>query len=95
MSGKSLSISTGLELYNIPKTVSLPDFKCFTQSFYWLGSSLCCSLSLLATQSNHETPTLAEINSGPASENEKTQSAKSYLLFRSSNRSSGSIFLIS
>jgi len=33
LSGKSLSISTGLELYNIPKTVSLPDFECFTQSF--------------------------------------------------------------
>ncbi|QIC66887.1 hypothetical protein [Acinetobacter schindleri] len=53
------------------------------------------SPSLLATQPNHETPTLAGFKSGPASENEKTQSAKSYLLFRSSNRSSGSIFLIS
>lgn len=53
------------------------------------------SSSLLATQPNHETPTLAGFKSGPASENEKTQFAKSYLLFRSSNRFSGSIFLIS
>jgi len=93
--GRSLFISAGVKHYNILETVFLPDFEYFTQSFLLtLFFPLLLPISL-GTQPNHATPTLAGFKSGPASENEKTQSAKSYLLFRSSNRSSGSIFLIS